>query len=402
MSSGIAVLMTRSSELRIYAPIIIRARRQNIPVFLLCGPSPETAWAHVPAYQMVSHNMHFPGDTEVSILPFTTFDQAAATLASKSVSDLVTLHPVQNMLEPFQQQGVRIHFIQYAADYLPFKPELWSYIDTFSFYSQKMVDIYKQVHPDFEQEAHTEKIKCIGNPIIDGLADIDTDPERLRHRYQLPPKQKIVLFFSTGLNTSFWRWRIFGANYPVFSIWHILSQRQFKYWHDIGHAPTFKNIITAIQLWAHQQNALLIVKSRFKHDEPSYVLRAADRLLTDSTAWYPHISLELLRIAAVNFNFNSNAALEAAATNTPNVSLNVTQDFDHLQPHIHFWQSGFFNFPGVSFWPDYRDTSNFLRQHSLADLTIDAAQRQHYIKTYLGFDDHHASDRLLQHLNSFV
>lgn len=398
MSSSIAFLITRSSELRSYAPVIVHARRLGIPVYLLCGPNPEATWHHVPAYRMIPENMRFPGEAHVPILPFSTYETAAASLTKKSVSDLITVHPVQAMLEPFKQRGIRVRFMQYAADYLPFTPELWPHIDTFFFYSPKMVDVYNQAYPHFEPRRQAHKIKCVGNPILDGLNDIDSDPERIRHRHHLPPKQKIVLFFSTGLNTSFWRWRIFGAAHPAAAVYHSLRQRNFTYWRDIGRTATFKDIVQAIQEWAHRQNAVLLIKSRFKHEEPSYVRRAADYMLTDSTVWYPHSSLELLRVAAVNFNLNSNAALEAAAAGTPNVSINVTQDFDHQKPHIHFWKSGFFDFPGVSFWPNYRQTAEFLDQHTIPDLTVDPAQRQQYMKTYVGFDDYHASDRLLKHL----
>lgn len=399
MPPNIAFLISRSAELKAYAPVIITALKRNLPVFLLCGPDPENSWPHTPLYRPVPDNMLFPGSDRIVYLPYHANQEATCLLAANGITDLFILRYRRGSQVPPRPPGCRLRALQFMADYLYILPEHLPKVDTVFVYSPKMAAIYRAVHPDVNPATLTRKMVAVGNPVLDTLPDIKRHSAAIKKKYHLPDNQRVVLLLSLNIGNTFWQEFIFGSP----NVWRsLLGAAYYRQFHRVieilRQKPRQKDIIANIKNWCRSQNAALIIKSRAKHDEPQYVINAADRLITDSPTWYPYPALELISISDLVITFNSTSVLEAAACGTYTVSLDISQNDTPDPKGTTFLQSGIFDNPAVSQWLDYRHFSSFLKRHKLSDFSVDPAGQQDYLKTFLGPTDGHAADRIINHV----
>ena len=399
MLPKLAFLISRSAELKAYAPVIVSALKQNLPVYLLCGPDPKNSWPRTPLYKPLPDNMLFPGCDQAVYLSYNTNQEATSILVKNGITDLFILRYRQESQVPPRPPGCRLRALQFMADYLYILPNHLNEVATIFIYSPKMADIYRTVHPSVDATTLTLKMVAVGNPVLDALPDIKRRRAAIKKKYRLPDNQRVVLLLSLNIGNTFWQEFIFGSP----NIWRsLLGAAYYRQFHRVfamlNQKPRQKDIIANLKNWCRSQNATLVIKSRAKHDEPQYVRAAADHFITDSTTWYPYPALELISISDLVIIFNSTSVLEAAACGTYAVSLDISQDDAPDSKGTTFFQSGIFDNPAVSLWPNYHDFPAFLKQHNLSDFSVDPAGQQDYLKTFLGPTDGHAADRIINHI----
>ena len=147
-----------------------------------------------------------------------------------------------------------------------------------------------------------------------------------------------------------------------------------------------------------RSDAVLIVKSREKNNDPVFVRRLADVFLVDETV-YPYTSMELMAVTDLCVHFQSAGVLEAAFAGVPSLSVAVSQE--HLRAYPTY--SEFYvvqpetlqNFQGVGWSATPREAIARLDAASLEDFRVDAARRRAYVAQFVGFDDTRSSARAL-------
>lgn len=395
-----AFLVNRSPEMKVYAPLIIAALAKRVPVFLLCGPNPRESWHHIPTYRPLPSTMEFPGKERVSFIDYQSTEHAVILVKNNSITDIAALDYPESTFLPYitiaDNSNARLHCFQFMADYLEVEPSMLKNIEHFFVYSSAMIDIYRQAYPNVKQSLLESKFVVVGNPILDALKEIQSDRSRVLKKYELPADKNIMLFFSVNLGSSFWRKHVFGASNRGASTLAALYQDEIKQIKDIWLGVKYRDIVRVMHEWCQSQNGYLVVKTRSKHSEPAYLIREADRFITDSSTWYPYTPLELLSVAKLVVGLNSTSVLEAAAAGVPNVSINIIQEFERNRRAIHFQRSGVYDWPGVTTWRDYTAFIPWLQSRTLDEISINSQQRAEYIRHFVGPLDGRASERCIR------
>ena len=160
----------------------------------------------------------------------------------------------------------------------------------------------------------------------------------------------------------------------------------------------YRDLIQAVRRFCDRSGAALIVKSREKNGDPSYLKRLADAFVLDEEV-YPYTSMELMAIADLCLHFQSAGVLEAAFAGAPSLSVRVSQE--HLRSYATYDEfygarpDTLQNYAGVVWSADVREAIARLERSTLADFRVDAARRRAYVEEFVGFDDTRSSERAL-------
>ena len=206
------MIVSKSSFLKGFAPIIIEMAKRNMFPLLLCGPNPETSFAKSPSQKPIKENINFPGVEKVEFAYFIDFKQAEKIIKDHNITDILTIHfdkEFSVFFKRIKKNKVKTHYLQFYGDFLYFQPELINPIDNFMLYSKAMVESYIETY-NLKDNFYLKKIKIVGNPNID-LAQ-KMNKWEIRKKYNLPENKKIILFFSTILELDFRRKNIFGSD----------------------------------------------------------------------------------------------------------------------------------------------------------------------------------------------
>ena len=119
---------------------------------------------------------------------------------------------------------------------------------------------------------------------------------------------------------------------------------------------TYRRYLSALAKMARRNGALLVAKTRGKHNDPEYLNKYVDILFLDQE-FFPFTTLELLAVSSVYFGFYSTMAVEAVAAG------NYAFTFVHIPPELvelpAYYAAGRFLCldPGASWdWPGASET----------------------------------------------
>lgn len=395
--------LDRAPTVKIYLPIVLEALRRNLEVFIFCGPDPLNSWPNRPLYRPLAQNMLFPEKNRVNFVYYQDNRHLLKLVAETAIDHLITSDfanlPYYPALLDIKKQGIKIHGLQWSGDYLSMTPEKFAILDSYFVYASQMIDFYKHLYPQSQIE---NKFVVSGNYMLDQIPELKKNREQIYKKLGLDPRKKIVLFYTQDLyhpRQTFLIKNIFLQNNKVKSCFKCLFEGQFNLLKEAWSGPRYRDLILAIKNWTHKNNAILVVKGRLKHEEPSFVPALADHFLTDRTEYYPYQSLELLSMADAVFSIFSTVTLEAAASSIPNINISFPVYLDPQSPTtVFFGEPDFFDYPKVVTSCLYYQLPKFLREHSLLDLRVDPGQRERYLEKYLGKDDCQSSSRIINYL----
>lgn len=396
-------ILDRSPTMKIYVPLILEALHKKIEIFIFCGPDPYNIWIHQPLYQPLAKNMLFPQKERVNFIYYQDNHHLLKLVKKTRIDNLITSDfaglPYYPALLDIKKQGVKIHGLQWSGDYLSMTPEKFANLDSYFIYTPQMIDLYKRQYPQSQLE---KKFVVSGNYMLDQVPELKKSREQIYKKFDLDPHKKVVLFYTQDLRharQTFLVKNIFTQNNKTKSLLRCLFWGKFNLLRESWSGPRYCDLMLAIKNWAHHHQAMLVVKSRLKQKEPSFLPTLADRFLTDSVEYYPYQSLELLSIANVVFSIFSTITLEAVASGVPNINIAFPHYLDPQSPStIFFGEPDFFNHPKVVTSCLYHQLPKFLQTHSLDELRVDPEQRKKYVEKYLGKDDHQASARIINYL----
>ncbi len=396
-------ILDRAPTVKMYSPPILEALRRNLEVSIFCGPDPLNSWPHQPLYQPLSKNMFFPGKDRVKFLYYQDNDHLLQLVQGTNIDNLITSDfanlAYRSALPEIRKQGIKIHGLQWSGDYLTITPATFEILDSYFIYTPQMIDFYKRRYPQSQLEG---KFVVSGNYMLDQIPELKKSREHTFKKLGLNPHKKVVLFYTQDLRQTrqtFLVKNIFSQNNRVKPLLTCLSEGKFRLLKETWSGPQYRDLILAIRNWAHQNNAVLIIKGRLKHEEPDFISTLADHFITDRVEYYPYQSLELLSIADVVFSIFSTVTLEAVASGVPNINVSFPDYLDPQSPTtVFFGEPDFFDYPGVTTSCLYHQLPKFLQEHVLGELRVDSEQRRKYFEKYLGKEDYQASSRIIRHL----
>ncbi|MBI5728521.1 MAG: hypothetical protein HY984_02085 [Candidatus Magasanikbacteria bacterium] len=366
------------------------ALRRDWRVIFLCGPARPKFFREYPLLEPLPANLGFPGIYQVTLVSYCEVQELPQIVERHNISDIVSTDIREDdfghTLLALGSSGVSLHGLQWYADYLAMSPSVLSGFTNLFVYTTQMLDIYRQAYPACPA-AIINKFQAVGNPVLDCLARLREQRLELRAKYRVPVDKPVILLLTQNVPfceaNNRWTW--------IAKDW----RRRQSSWREKLFDVQYHDIIRAIRRWCTANNALLVVKSRAKHAEPTCVLRAADLFITDTNQWYPTQSLELLALSNLTIGMWSTSVIEAAAMGVHNITVELPMRFDSAIPSMKFFVDALFSFPGVTTRCRARELPELLARHKLGDFTVAQDSRQTYLQRFAGPVDGLSAERIL-------
>lgn len=301
-----------------------------------------------------------------------------------------------------RRAGVRFYSVSYIFDTAWNDPAAYHLVDRTCYVSEYQRQLHWRLYADaFRAVGGSDRLTAgsavTGSPMLDQFALVDRDA--VRRRYHLPPEQPVVLLMSLKMAVpDLWRRIVWGRGGRVIRSLRALAARRPDFLSEIWEGPHYHDLVSALRRFCDRHRALLVVKSKAKNNDPRFLERMADRMIFDDQT-YPYTSLELLSVSNLCVHFESGAVLEAAFAGVPSISVGVSQQHLDLYPGIKELYGGevgsLQNYPGVVSRVSHRDLVPYLAEARLDTFRIDPSARTAYVRHFLGFDDTHSSERIL-------
>lgn len=278
--------------------------------------------------------------------------------------------------------------------------ETWDVVCTLGDRSRRYVESQiQQLAPDIAR-AIRDRLVITGSTELDALQAMP-DAQALKRKYGLPEDRPVV-YVSTA-----------PALYPSVSTSPVVRGLSSRFRGRFERSPggwlaravsytryptlvSYREYLAALRAFADANGAVLIGKTREKHDDPPYVHEYLDVLFGDR-CFHPFTTLELLRLSDVYFGFFSASVIEATSAGAYAIStLFFPPDtFEPPSPAYRQWSEdmlwgadGFWNQRGVSEVIDGTrlSTRTVLRQlasASLADYAVDRSRRAEVLSAFV-------------------
>ncbi|MBI4627852.1 MAG: hypothetical protein HY729_04000 [Candidatus Rokubacteria bacterium] len=238
------------------------------------------------------------------------------------------------------------------------------------------------------------------------------DRKALRAKYGLPEDRRVICFATSPPFPSLraaspaMRWLFRQPWYRGRAMTGAAAALWRGRWPDVDAVAGYRDILAELRRFADRHGAILVGKTRGKHEDPGYVGRAMDRFLGDG-AFHPFRTLELLHAADFYVGMYSSTAFEAAFVGRP--MLTIVPFPPELVEHPFFFQlkrDFFFGAPGIWNTPGVSELAHTWSRRGFAAFAewarrapfpagVDAAARSALVERTLGFDDFKASARFL-------
>jgi hypothetical protein len=245
------------------------------------------------------------------------------------------------------------------------------------------------------------RFTVVGAPELD-LAEA-IEPKAVRERLGLPSDRPVVLYlpYPTMSNPrTFWLRHVYAPTGRVRRAIAVLAKRRFEYWRHVASDWNDRRLVAGLRAFCDANDAFLVVKSRHKEGRvPRYTRSCADLVLYDPSH-YPATILELLSVASLCVHFFSSAVYESIFLGVPSLCIAPSAE-DMGLPQ---WSRGLFNVregesynvPGASYFMPLPEAFDALRRARFKDFPMDPMSRADFVRKFLGFDDTHSSERVLE------
>jgi hypothetical protein len=285
------------------------------------------------------------------------------------VNILITEY-IQNVELKDKNPNLRIFYLQHSHDIVSFFPEMVSLeslqkVDKFlvfsDYWKKNFISSLKKKFQSNLNEVQDIKKKTIsvGFPEIDQIKNFSK--KAIQEKLNINPTKGGIIFFDpigkvNHVGNVFYGYffklhgslmnkiKMFSKQF-IYDIFHhpfqiprILSL-MFKLYSNKQSLINYQSLLKELREYCDQNDALLIVKSREKNNDPDFVKELADYYSYD-IEFYPFTLLELLFISDFYIGFNSTTTLEAVACSTNTIQINVCPK----EYHYHNYGGGIYNY----------------------------------------------------------
>ena len=399
----LAFFVPRRGSLKVMGALIQAALDRRHEVVLLWHPAEAKPGERILPKDLES----WPGARAIAFdprapLPPILAAQSAQALVATSLYSTFEAFGRTVDLPALGQAGVRTFSIDYVLDTVTSSPEGYRAVDVTFYTSEYQRRLHWRVQAEgFARVGAPDELArrsaVCGSPMLDQLAVVDR--AAVRKRYGLDDGRPVVVFMSLKMGVPDpWRRLVWGREWRGLRAIRAASTGHAEWVPTILRTHGYRDLMDALARFCARHGAALVVKSRRKNYDPSFLSRYADVFLTDETV-YPYTSMELIAIANLCVHFQSGAVIEAAFAGIPSLSVIVSQTHLHAYPgHDEIYglaPESLQNYGGVV-WPVRPEEAIArLERASLADFGIDRAARAGYVRRFLEFDDTASSDRVL-------
>ncbi|MBI3159819.1 MAG: hypothetical protein HYZ26_09505 [Chloroflexi bacterium] len=261
--------------------------------------------------------------------------------------------------------------------------------------------------------AHLHKTAIASSPAFEQIGQ--TDPAAARREFGIPEGQRVVLLAAPVLSgVTSWRWVVWREAARRTRLKRVASTGRWGYLAETLSGPAFKDCVDEIRSFCDRSNAVLVVKSRQKQDDPDYLVAAADVYLDGSVEeYYPvFTTYRILAAADMLISANSMSIIEAVAAGIPAVNIYVPhREFNrdpvpirrrYLDALLAFKPGNLMHYPGCIWGVDRRAFPGWLRRKVLSDFRVDPERRKAYIEKYLDIREASSSLRILGEIEQVV
>ena len=429
---NVGFYVPRNTFIRIYGPLIDFFLKEQWGVYIFCDH-------RISQRELTYKQDQFPKVTDIpkfkinpEIIAFNRLEDLVQTILKNEIRVFFVI--------TFGSFMAEVKKILFQSNYSLIIAELQSFLDTIALSDWKSlsnVDIvyaysnnwikwweeclvhFKLVNEKTKAAIFSElekKFIPIGVPEIDQIREYDK--VFIRRKYRLPKGKKIVLLlpfpwyghgFSLDSQWNLWTHMVYKPQKMLVRILKLLNHKSsWKYLPkvlpDMWKGLNDRKVINAIRIFCNRNNAILIVKARKKNPVIGYLKQIADHIIFDE-GFYPYTTLELLFIADLSIGYLTTAVLESVLAGTP--SLSLVPEYGKTWPtDDNFFFTGdfssepgnFFNFDGVVYSESIADIVLNMPDKTFEDYKLYPANRDKFIKKYLGYSDYRACERIYNDL----
>lgn len=404
----IAFLASRKGYLKVMGSLIQAALDHGHEALLLTDPGERKPGEATTAEDLA----HWP---RARVLPIERGASLAPPLAREGAEALVgpSLHFVLSSMGPeadmraVRAAGVRLYSVDYIVEALNSRPEAYRLLDRTFYTSEYERSWHWQGSPfksDFESLRRSLDLSArsaiSGSTMLDQLALVDR--VAVRRHLGLGPDKPMVLFMSLKMAVPEPRRRfVWGDGSALTRTAKAVVHRRADLVPEIWKGNGYRALAQATRRFCDRAGAALVVKSRQKNQDPSFLHDVADTFVERDDEVFPYTSIQLMAVADLCIHFQSGAVLEAAMASVPSISVEVPLSAAQRKYPAHTFafdprEGSLSNFPGVAWFTPPEGAVALLEGRTLADYRLDPAARRAYVERYLGFDDLGSSRRVLQ------
>jgi hypothetical protein len=320
--------IARMNYIGILGPLIDFFKTQGDEVFLLCDHKQKKQNQGYKAYLFPDIDkikeifpceriFYYQSNTElvdvikqndIKVIISLTFDSIAKDIYSAGLSeDNVFIAHIQTGFDLLYYDGA------FLADAVYVFSDIW--LDN---WKKNLVRLGKDT-PQILKEMDSKTV-IAGFPQLDQLKDFSRD--KICEKYGLPKDKKIVVLLPFPWRVSFGVWShiIYKPQNKILKLLRLIIMRQWSKMKNVFNMADDKKVTEAIRQFSDRNDAFFVVKGRLKNRIPSYLAKAADKVIFDDS-FYPYTILELLFVADLCIHFYSDAVKECVPANTPSICL---------------------------------------------------------------------------------
>ncbi len=264
-----------------------------------------------------------------------------------------------------------------------------------------------------ERAHYRPRMATAGSPTFDQLAGLDRAAARAY--FGLPPDRPVVVLAAPVLSpVTLWRWVVWREPALRTRLKRAISARRLDFLPQIFSGPSFERCVAAVRAFCDRHNAVLVVKSRLKQDDPPYLIAAADLYLDGADEeYYPLFTMyRLLAAADLVVSAQSMSLVEAVAANIPAVNIHVPfREIDepsrstyarYLEVLLGSAPNSLMNTPGCMWSQRWQTFPRWLNGKTLADFRLNSTRAEEYRQHYLGMDATPSSQRILNIIHDYL
>jgi hypothetical protein len=404
----IAFLASRKGYLKVMGSLIQAALDHGHEALLLTDPGERKPGEATTAEDLA----HWP---RARVLPIQRGASLAPPLAREGAEALVgpSLHFVLVSMGPegdiraMRAAGVRLYSVDYIVEALNSRPEAYRLLDR-TFYTSEYERSWHWHGSPFKDdfESLRQSLDLSARSAIGGSTMLDqlglVDRAAVRRQLGLGPDKPVVLLMSLKMAVPEPRRRfVWGDGSALTRTAKAVAHGRADLVPEIWKGNGYRVLAQATRRFCDRAGAALVVKSRQKNQDPSFLQDVADIFVERDDEVFPYTSIQLMAVADLCIHFQSGAVLEAAMASVPSISVEVPlSDAQRKYPAHTFAfdprEGSLSNFPGVAWFTPPEGAVALLEGRTLADFRLDPAARRAYVERYLGFDDLGSSRRVLQ------
>ena len=420
-ASNVAFIISHSAQQKLYRPIVEGDHGRSFTIFH------KTIKEDIELKKSLESNGH-------KYRKYTDDNNLIHILEIERVNILITEN-IGNVLLKDIMPKLQVFYLQHSHDIVSYIPqklsiETLSKVDKFLLFSdywkECFIDSLEEKFKDNLNEVQhiREKTIAVGFPEIEQIKNFSKQDILKKFNIE-SSKEKIIFFDPIGtvnhvgnvfygyffkLHGSFLnKIKIFGKQFFYDIFHHPLKTPKIlflilKLCLDKKFTYNYQSLLLDLRDYCDKNNAMLVVKSREKNNDPDYIKILPD-IYTHDLEFYPFTLLELLFVSDLYIGFNSTTTIEAVASATNAMQINVCPK----KYQYHDYGEGIYSYLDLQLstkfsWNNYPGIVNVIDhntpiKHLIVekDFKIDENLQKAYIKKFL-IDLDNSSSRLMSNI----